>query len=77
MTDLNSFDDIDRAVGEIIAKQLEIVKELDGMEVDVTSWESEFLDSILKQLEAKRPLTQKQIDIVHRMCNSYDVEFDL
>ncbi len=47
------------------------------MEVDVTSWEGEFLDSVLKQLEAKRPLTQKQIDVIHRMCDSYDVEFDL
>jgi hypothetical protein len=77
MVDPNPFDDVDRAIGEIIVKQLDIVRELDGMEADVTSWESEFLDSVLKQLEAKRPLTQRQIDIVHRMCNSYDVEFDL
>ncbi len=77
MAEQNPFEDVERSIAEIIAKQLEIVKELDAMEVDVTSWEGEFLDSVLKQLEAKRPLTQKQIDVIHRMCDSYDVEFDL
>ena len=60
----------------LVAKQLELVKELDRMDVDVTPWEASFLDSILKQLQAKQPLTQKQLEVVHRMADTYEIETD-
>ena len=77
MTDENPFEDVDRAISEIIEKQLETVKALDGMQADVTSWEADFLESVLVQLLDKRALSQKQIEVVRRMCESYDVECDL
>lgn len=77
MTETNPFEDVDRAIGEILAKQLETVRELDGLEADVTSWEAEFLETVLTQLLEKRALSQKQIEVVRRMCESYDVECDL
>lgn len=77
MADPNPFEDVERAVAKIVESQLETVRELDGMEADVTAWEAEFLDSVIKQLGAKTPLSQKQIEIVRRMCESYDVECDL
>jgi hypothetical protein len=47
---------------------------LDGMGEDVNSWEAEFLDTILKQLrEGKHGLSQKQIDVLNRMCDQYGV----
>ncbi len=77
MTDPNPFEDFDRAIGEIIEKQLETIKALDGMEADVTPWEAEFLETVLVQLSKKRALSQGQIEVVRRMCESYDVECDL
>jgi len=77
MPDPNPFKDVERAVDRIVQSHLEIVRDLDRMEVDVTSWESEFLDSVLKQLEKRTPLSQKQIDIVRRMATQYDIECDL
>ena len=78
MPDSNPFEDVERAVSEIIAKQLEMVRELDSMEVDVTSWEADFLSDVIDRLEKKKiPLTQGQIDIIHKMCDRYDLEFDL
>lgn len=76
MTETNPFDDVERAVAAAISRQLELVKELDGMEVDVTPWEADFLSNVLRQLEdEKRPLTQGQLDVLHRMCEQYDIEF--
>jgi hypothetical protein len=76
MTDVNPFDDVDRAIGALVSKQLELVKELDHMDVDVTSWEAEFIDSVLRQLEAKTPLTPKQLAVVQRMVETYELETD-
>ena len=76
MSETNPFEDVDRAIEALIEKQLDLVKELDHADVDVTSWEASFLDSILKQLEAKRPLTPKQLDVVQRMIKTYDIETD-
>jgi hypothetical protein len=73
--DAAGFDDIEKAVAEAIARQLEIVKELDGMEIDVTPWEADFLNGVLKQLDQKKPLNQTQLDILHRMCNQYEIEY--
>jgi glutamate formiminotransferase len=73
----NPFEDVERAVAEMIESQLDTVKELDAMEVDVTEWEANFLESVLTQLGAKRALSQAQIEIVRRMCSQYDVECDL
>lgn len=78
MTDeKNPFEDVERAIAETIQSQLDTVKELDDMEVDVTEWEASFLESVLTQLQQKRALSQKQIEIVRRMCEQYDVECDL
>lgn len=76
MTTENPFEDIDRAIETLVEKQLDLVKELDHADVDVTAWEAEFLDSVLKQLEAKRPLTPKQLEIVQKMIQTYDIETD-
>lgn len=73
----NPFEDVERAVAEMIQSQLDTVKELDAMDVDVTAWEAEFLESVLTQLVAKRALSQAQIEVVRRMCSHYDVECDL
>ena len=71
---MNPFDDVERAVSETIRRQLDQAEALDHMEdVDVTSWEAEFLDSVLKQLRAGRALSQKQIDVLNRMSNQYGV----
>ncbi len=73
----NPFEDVERAVAEAVQRQLDTITELDHMDVNVTEWEAEFIDSILKQLHAKRALSQGQIEIVRRMCEQYDVECDL
>jgi hypothetical protein len=73
----NPFEDVERAVAEMIQKQHDLVKQLDSMDVDVTPWEAEFLDNVLKQLEdQKKPLTEGQLNIVHRMCMDYNIDFD-
>lgn len=78
MTEADSFDDVERAVEQIIKTQLETIRELDAMEVDVTPWEADFLQRVLTQLnDEKKALSQGQIDIVRRMCEQYDVECDL
>jgi hypothetical protein len=76
MADTNPFEDVDRAIGALIEKQLELVRELDRMDVDVTSWEADFIQSVLTQLEAKTPLTPKQLAVVHRMVETYEIETD-
>lgn len=74
----SSFDDVERAVGAIVAKHLEQVRAIDRADIDVSSWEAEFLDSVLKQLEGQgKPLTQGQMDIVRRMADQYDIDIDL
>ena len=71
---MNPFDDVERTVSETIRRQLDQAEALDRMEdVDVTSWEAEFLDSVLKQLRAGRALSQKQIDVLNRMSSQYGV----
>lgn len=70
----NPFEDVERAVEAAIEKQLAIAIELDGMETDVTSWEANFLQSVLTQLREKRPLTQRQLDILNRMAADYDID---
>ncbi len=74
MPDPNPFEDVERAVAAAIEKQLAIALELDGMETDVTSWEASFLQSILTQLREKRPLSQRQLDILNRMAADYDID---
>lgn len=73
----NPFEDVERAVAEMIQSQLDTVSELDRMDVDVTAWEADFLQTVLNQLAAKRALSQGQIEVVRRMCSQYDVECDL
>lgn len=72
----NPFEDVERAIAEAIERQLEIISQLDTMEVDVTSWEADFLQNVLNQLKTDRkPLTQGQLEILHRMCDQYDIEY--
>lgn len=65
------FDDADN-----VEHHLEMAEELDAMERDVSSWEAEFLESILKQLREARPLTPKQEDKLEEMYRNY-IELDL
>jgi hypothetical protein len=72
----NPFEDIEKAIAEAIERQLEIVRELDSMEVEVTAWEADFLQNVLTQLnEKKKPLTQGQLEVLHRMCNTYEINY--
>lgn len=74
----NPFEDVERAVATIVAKHLEQVRAIDRADVTVNSWEAEFLDSVLKQLQNQgKPLTQGQMDIVRRMASDYDIDIDL
>jgi hypothetical protein len=76
VTTENPFEDVERAVAEAIARQLELVRELDAMEVDVTPWEADFLNNVLQQLEKdRRALTQTQLETLRKMCEQYDIEF--
>lgn len=70
----NPFGDIEREAQEQRQKHLAMAEALDFLDEEVTSWEAEFLDTVLKQLhEGKRALTQKQIDVLNRMCDEYGV----
>lgn len=74
----SSFDDVERAVGAIVAKHLEQVRAIDRADVTVNSWEAGFLDTVLRQLETQgKPLTQNQMEIVRRMAADYDIDIDL
>lgn len=50
---------------------LEMAEELDRMERDVTSWEAEFLDSILKRLRSGTALTERQAKTLQEMRWKY------
>jgi len=54
-----------------IREHLEMAEEIDRMERDVTSWEADFLDSILKRLRNKIPLTPKQAEVLEGMHEKY------
>jgi hypothetical protein len=74
--DAAGFDDVEKVVAEAITRQLELVRELDAMEIDVTAWEADFLQTVLNQLnDLRRPLTQTQLEILHRMCNQYEIDY--
>jgi len=78
VTDQNPFGDMDRVFQRTLEIQLETVRAIDGLDQDLNTWESTFLDSVIKQLEnEKRPLSQKQLEVVRRLCEQYDVECDL
>ncbi len=70
---MDPFEGVERGIQAAIESQLAQAKALDEMEVDVTSFEASFLDSVLKQLRAGRALSQKQIDLLNRMSNQYEV----
>ena len=42
------------------AELLEMAQELDGMERSVSSWEADFLESVLTRLREGRDLSEKQ-----------------
>lgn len=78
MSEPNPFEDVERAVAEIVAQHLEQVRAIDSADIDVSSWEAEFIHSVLQQLEQqKRPLTQKQMDVVRNMATRYEIDIDL
>jgi len=45
---------------------LELVEEIDEDGVDVTNWEAEFLDSMMKWLEKRNP-TNDQVKIINQI----------
>jgi hypothetical protein len=74
----NPFGDVEREAVLLIERQLSVANELDQMDADVSSWQADFLENVIRQLrDHKRPLSQKQIDVLHQMCGQYDVECDL
>ncbi len=78
MTEKNPFEGMEEELDETLKQQLDLIKELDEMDSEVTSWEADFLQTALVQLQkAKRPMSQTQIEIVRRMCDQYDVSCDL
>jgi len=78
VSDPNPFDDVERAVAEIVARHLDQVRAIDRADIEVNSWEAEFLSSVLEQLEdKKKPLTQKQMDVVRNMATRYEIDIDL
>lgn len=50
---------------------LEALQRLDSMSRAVSEWEATFLDSMLRQVKAGRPVSQKQRAVVQRMCAEY------
>jgi hypothetical protein len=73
----NPFGDVENEARKMVDRQLAVVKELDELENDVTSWEADFLENVIVQLrDRKIPLHQGQIDVVHQMCERYDVDCD-
>ena len=73
----NPFGEIEKSVAETIATQLALVEELDGMDRDLNTWESGFVQSVLDQLKIdKRPLTQRQLDTLYKMCDEYGIDRD-
>ena len=70
---MDPFEHVERGVSAVIARQLDQVEALDKMDANVTQWEGEFLDSLLKQLRAGRALSQKQIDTLNGMSDKYGI----
>jgi hypothetical protein len=55
----------------MIERHLMMVKEIrraaeDDLE-DLTAWEDEFVDSVSKRLEAGRPLSDRQAEVLERL----------
>lgn len=59
-----------------IEEALELAQELDGMERDVTSWEADFLSSILPRLREGHGLSEKQEKVLLGMKKKYLDEKD-
>ena len=55
---------------------LEVAQKIDGLEQDVTSWEADYLDSILKRLRSGVKLTEKQFQVLEGMAEKYLPEED-
>ncbi len=73
----NPCGEIDRAFNETLAAHLKLAEALDSMEDDLNTWEAGFLQSILDQLRIdKRPLSQKQIETLYKMCDEYGIDRD-
>ena len=73
----NPFDEIEKSLTETLAAQLALVEALDAMEDDLNTWECGFVQSILDQLKIdKRPLTQKQLDTLYKLCDEYGIDRD-
>ncbi len=52
-------------------EHLEMAEELDSMALDVTSWEAEFLESVLGLLREGSPLSPKQAKTLKGMYAKY------
>jgi len=50
-----------------IQKDLTTAEDIDENGVYVTGWEASFLDNVLKTLEAGRPLTERQGNILEQI----------
>jgi hypothetical protein len=50
---------------------LEMAEAIDGMERSVTSWEAEFLDSVLVRLREGRSISEKQESKIRELYERY------
>jgi hypothetical protein len=48
-----------------------MAKELDSMDRDVTSWEADFLESVMKALRAGQPLSNGRKEKLEEMWDKY------
>jgi hypothetical protein len=49
----------------------DMARELDSMDRDVTSWEANFLESVMKALRAGRALSDRQKEKLDEMWDKY------
>ena len=59
---------VPRTEGELL---VEILVRLDTMVQDVTDWESDFLESMLRQIRQGRTTSPKQRKVLQRMAEQY------
>jgi hypothetical protein len=74
--DGNPFADLEAEMQETIErvdKYLDLARRLDEMDRDVTTWESDFLDRILRKLRSRLPPTGPEADVLDRMAEQYGI----
>jgi len=60
------------AHGEDDEDRFEFLNELDSAEIAVSSWEADFIESMMKQHEQERPLSDKQRETIDKIKSKYE-----